>query len=486
MNLDSKFNVFSNFLWRFSERILSKALMVFVTIILARLLEPSVFGVVALITVFTSIMQVFIDSGLGSALIQKKDADDLDFSSVFFFNMVICLVLYMGMYVAAPFIANFYRMTELTPVIRIISLILVISGVRNIQQAYVSRYLLFKNFFYATLGGTISGAIIGIWMAYEGYGVWAIVIQSLLTEAIGTIILWYSVAWRPKLIFSLQRLKGLLSYGWKLLVSSLIATGYQDLTSLIIGKLYTPSDLAFYERGRHFPQFITANIDTSINNVLFPAMSAQQDDRERMRSMTRRAISTSTYLIMPLMMLLAVCAEPIVRLVLTEKWLPCVFFMRIYCFSLAFLPIHTTNLNAIKALGRSDLFLKLEIIKKIVGLLALYATMYISVKAMALSLLVTTFTSQIINSWPNRKLLDYHYLDQVKDMLPQIILSCLMGIIVYCVQFLHWNDWLTLFVQAIIGAFIYIFASWLLQIESFKYLLGIVKVISRNNKTFQK
>lgn len=475
MDLINRNKIFSNLIWRFLERIGSQGLLALVTILLARLLSPSVFGTVALTMVFITILQVFIDSGMGNALIQKKNADDLDFSSVFFFNIFVCLVLYIGLFLSAPHIASFYKMPDLVMVIRILSLILIVSGVRNIQQAYVSRYLLFKKFFYATIGGTISGAVIGIWMAYAGYGIWALVVQNLLTAFVGTIILWYVVDWRPKMIFSFQRLKGLFSYGWKLLVSALLDTGYNNLTSLVIGKLYTPANLAFYERGCQFPQFIVSNINTAIDSILLPVMSAQQDDRERVRSMTRRAIKISTYLIMPIMMCLAVCAEPIVRLVLTEKWLPCVFFLRIFCFVFAFWPVHTANLNAIKALGRSDLFLKLEIIKKTVGLIALFSTMYISVEAMAISVIITSVLGQIINSWPNQKLLDYSYLDQVKDMLPQMALSCVMGVIIFCVYFLQWNDWQTLAFQILLGFSVYYLGSRLFCFDSFTYIKSIIR-----------
>lgn len=480
MNAFSKSQVFSSFLWRFLERITSQALMVFVTIILARLLAPSVFGVVALITVFTSVMQVFIDSGLGNALVQKKDADDLDFSSVFFFNILICLLLYMGMFIAAPFISAFYKTPELVSAIRVLSLTLIISGVRNIQQAYVSRHLLFKKFFKATLAGTLGGAVVGIWMAYAGYGIWALIAQNVLTAALGTAVLWCTVTWRPQLIISLKRLRSLFSYGWKILASALLETGYSNFSSLVIGKLYSPADLAFLDRGKQFPNLIVNNVNAAIDSVLFPAMSAQQDDRERIRSMTRRAIRTSTYLMMPVMMGLAVCAEPLVRLLLTEKWMPCVFFLRIFCFTFAFWPIHTANLSAIKALGRSDLFLKLEIVKKAVGLIALCSTMFISVEAIALSYLFTSLIHQFINSWPNRKLLNYYYLDQVKDMAPQIILSCVMGVILYSVHFLHWDDWLTLLVQIPLGAVLYLFGSWRFHIDSFEYVVDIAKGFLNN------
>lgn len=478
----NKKSITSNMLWRFLERSGAQGVTFVVSIVLARLLDPAVYGVVALVTVFTAMMQVFVDSGMGNALIQKKDADDLDFSSVFYFNLLICSVLYVGMFFAAPLIAAFYGMPELIPLVRVMSLILIISGVKNIQQAYVSRHLLFKKFFYATLGGTIAAAVVGIWMAWRGYGVWALVAQHLLNALVDTVILWITVKWRPKRMFSFERLKGLLSFGWKLLASSLLDTIYRELRQLIIGKLYTSADLAFYNKGTQFPKLIVSNINSSIDSVLLPTMSKEQEDRARVRSMTRRAIKTSSYLMMPLMMGLAVCAEPLVRILITEKWLPSVFFMRIFCFTYAFYPIHTANLNAIKAMGRSDLFLKLEIIKKAVGLIALLSTMFISVKAMAMVLPLTSVLSQVINSWPNRKLLGYHYRDQLRDMLPQIGLSCFMGAVVYCVTFLHLNDWLTLLLQVPLGAVIYIAGSRLLHLDSFDYVLGIAKSYLKKRK----
>lgn len=467
--------VFSSFFWRFLERTGAQGVTFFVSIVLARLLDPSVYGVVALVTVFTTIMQVFVDSGMGNALIQKKDSDDLDYSSVFYFNLTVCVALYVLMFLAAPHIAAFYEIPELTSLVRVMSLTLIISGVKNIQQAYVSRHMLFRKFFFATLGGTIGAAMIGIWMAWKGYGVWALVVQNLFNTLVDTTILWITVKWRPKLMFSFQRLKALFSYGWKLLLSALLDTGYRDLRQLIIGKLYTSSDLAFYNRGSQFPKLIVTNINTSIDSVLLPTMSAEQDNRSRVRDMTRRAIKTSSYLMMPMMMGLAVCAEPVVRLILTEKWLPSVFFLRVFCFSYAFYPIHTANLNAIKAMGRSDLFLKLEIVKKVIGLTVMVLTMFIGVKAMALSSIFVSIVSQVINSWPNRKLMNYHYGDQLRDMLPQIGLSCLMGATVYCVTFLRLNDCLTLFLQIPLGAIIYIAGSMLFHIESFEYVLKIVR-----------
>jgi O-antigen repeat unit transporter len=468
-------NIVSNFIWRFAERCGAQLVSFVVSIVLARILAPEDYGTIALVTVFTAILQVFVDSGLGTALIQKKDADDLDFSSVFYFNFSMCLVLYAVMFIVAPYIAIFYEDMTLTSVIRVLSLTIVISGVKGIQQAYVSRNMLFKRFFFSTIGGTIFSAFLGIGLAFSGCGVWALVAQQLSNTMIDTLILWITVKWKPKKEFSWKRLRTLFSYGWKLLVSSLLDTVYNNLRNLIIGKMYSSADLAYYNQGDKFPKIIVTNINTSIDSVLLPTMSNEQDDRNRIKSMTRRAIKTSIYVMAPLMMGLAFCAESIVELVLTDKWLPCVPFLRLFCITYMFWPVHTANLNAIKAMGRSDWFLKVEIVKKIVGLFFLLSSMWFGVMAIAYSLLLSSILSQIINAWPNRQLLGYGYLEQVRDFAPGILLAIGMGICVYFIGFLPLPTIVTLLIQIIIGAVIYIGASALLKLEEFEYILGMVK-----------
>lgn len=468
-------SVISNFIWRFLERTGAQIVAFVVQIVLARILEPSAYGTVALITVFTAILQVFVDSGLGSSLIQKKDADDLDYSTVFYTNMFICIVLYIGLFFCAPIIAEFYNDMTLVPYIRVLGITILISGVKGIQQSYVSKNMIFRKFFFATLGGTITAGVVGIAMAYAGFGIWALVAQQIINLTIDTLILWITVKWRPKLMFSFKRLKGLFSFGWKLFVSALLEEVYTDLRSLLIGKVYTSADLGYYNRGDQFPKLIVTNVNTSINSVLFPAMSKIQDDKYAVKSMTRRSMKTSTYIMAPLLMGLAACGKSVISILLTDKWMPAYPFMVIFCITSMFFPIHTANLNAIKAMGRSDLFLKLEIIKKIVGLLALVLTIKISVMAMAYSLLVTSVLSQIINSWPNKKLMNYSYLEQLKDILPGIGLAAFMGVCVYCINFLHLNMWLTLIVQVPLGAIIYIGLSALFKLEAFTYLINMIK-----------
>lgn len=482
-----KKRIVSSLVWRFAERCGAQGVAFVVSIVLARILEPSAYGTIALITVFTAILQVFVDSGLGNALIQKKDADNLDFSTVFFTNITVCTILYIFICFSAPLISSFYRQPELTPYIRVLSLTVLISGVKNVQQAYVSKHLLFKKFFFSTLGGTIIAGAVGVIMAYTGFGVWALVAQQVVNLSIDTAILWITVKWRPNRQFSFTRLKSLFSFGWKLLASALLDTVYNDLRQLVIGKLYSSSDLAYYNQGEKFPKLVVTNINSSIDSVLLPTLASEQDNRERVKAMMRRSIKTSVYIMAPMMMGLAFVAEPLVILILTEKWLPCVPFLRIFCINYMFWPIHTANLNAIKAMGRSDLFLKLEIVKKMVGFSLLLGTMRFGVMAMAYSLLISSVLSQIINSWPNRKLLNYGYLEQMRDILPGIVLAVFMGICISFVALLDFPVIITLGIQVILGIGIYIGGSAVLKLDSFEYLWGITTgYLKKENRGRQK
>lgn len=471
--------IFSNFIWRFAERCGAQLVAFIVSVILARMLVPEAYGIVALLTVFTSILQVFVDSGLGNALIQKKDADELDFSTVFYTNIAFCLILYILLFLCAPLIAAFYKDSSLTQMIRVLGITVIVSGVKNVQQAYVSRNMIFRKFFFATLGGTITAACVGIAMAVSGYGAWALVAQQVVNVTIDTVILWITVKWRPQEGFSLKRLKSLFSFGWKLLVSALIDIGYNNLRQLIIGRMYSSADLAYYNRGKQFPSFIVANINSSIDSVLFPTMASVQDNRQNVKDMTRRAIKVSVYVMAPLMMGLAFTADFVVKLSLTQKWLACVPYLRIFCINFMFYPIHTANLNAMKAMGRSDLFLKLEIIKKCVGMALLLSTTWFGPMAMAYSLLFSSVISQIINTWPNRELLEYGYLEQLRDITPCILLAVGMGMAVWFISLVGLPIAATFFIQVVLGAAIYIAGSAIFRIDAFLYLMDILKSYRR-------
>lgn len=478
---DSKV-VVTNFIWNLMERWGAQGVTFIVSIILARLLEPSVYGIVALATVFTAILGVFIDSGLGSALVQKKDADDKDFSTVFFFNITMCSVLYIIVFFLAPLIASFYKMPELTPVVRVSSLTLIISGFKNILISVIQRNLKFKKFFFATLGGTIGAAVVGITMAFLGFGVWALIAQSLFNSSVDTIILWITVGWRPKKYFSFARLKVLLPFGVRMLGTTLIGTLYLKLRDLIIGKKYSATDLAYYTKGSGWPNLLFVNIGGAVDSVMFPVMSRAQDDLLLVRNIMSRTIRINTYVVFPLLVGLALCAEPAVSIILTPKWLPIVEYMRIFCFTSACDAVHNTQINMIRSIGKSKLYLRLDIIKKVIGFSILLIAMTISVKAIAYSLMLTKIIELSINIVIVKKILSYPINEQIKDVSMNVLLCVLMAIPLVLISFFSMPDFVKILVEILVGVSVYLIASKVLKVESYQTVKGVLKKIIKRKK----
>ena len=470
-----KTTVLSNMMWKFGERIIAQTVAFVVSLVLARILLPSDYGVVAMLNVFIIIANTFATSGIGASLIQKKDADHLDFSSMFYVSIVFSAVLYLILFVAAPYIAEFYHQPLLCSVLRGLALKLPIASITCVQQAYVARHMIFKKFFWATLGGTIVSAVVGIGMAMNGFGAWALVAQQLTNAIIDMTILFLTVNWRPRWEFSFSRAKRLYSYGWKLLLSSLLHNVYVQLKQLFVGRVYTSADLAYMNRGEHFPGLIITNINASLDSVLFPAMSQKQNEPEQLKQVVRRSIKTSSFVIWPLMVGLAVIAEPLIRLLITDKWLPAVPFLRISCLVQAFLPIHTANLQAIKAKGRSDIFLKLEIAKKTFGIAAIIIAVRISVMAVAYAVLIQTIFAAVLNTYPNTKLLGYKYHEQIRDLLPSMSLAAVTGVLVYFMNYIPVPDLLKMIMQVIVGGVVYIGLALMFRIDSIAYILDTVK-----------
>ena len=474
--------VLSNFVWRFLERVGAQGVTFIVSLFLARILSPEDYGTVSLILVITAVLQVFVDSGLGCALIQKKDPDDLDYSSVFFFNIFICLILYGLLFVTAPFISTFYKKPSMTPQIRVLGLVLIISGVKNILIAYISKHMQFRKFFFATLAGTIGAGIIGIVLAIRGYGVWAIIYQNLFNQFIDTVILWLSIKWKPKVAFSIERLKSLLGFGSKMLFSSLLETVYGKCRELVIGKKYTSADLAFYNKGNELPYDFTLAVSTSIDGVLFPVMSEAQNDLGRVKQILRQSIKVGVFFVAPIMVGFSACAETIVRLLYSAKWDSCIPYFRIFSIGFVGYPIIMSNMNAIKAQGRSDIFFKVKVIEKIIGILLILITFSISVKALAYGAIISYLTSAFITSYPNRKYLGYTYTEMLCDVGPELVLAFLMGIAVYSVQFLNLSQTLTICIQIPLGVLIYWIGAKLLNLNAYTFSISLLRNIKNKGR----
>ena len=476
-NLKNK--VVSGLFWTFGERMMTQGVSFVLSIILARLLMPNEFGVVALILVFINLANVFVSQGIGESLIQKKNANETDFSTIFYCSLGISIFLYVLLFLLAPLIANFYDNSELVWILRILALVIPVSSIRTIQEAYVSKKMIFKKFFFSNFAGTLVSGLLGILMAYYGFGMWALVVQYLINTVVGTIVLFFTVQWRPRLLFSISSAKELMGFGWKLMAANFINIVYNESRGLIIGKNYTMADLAYFNRGNQLPGLIISNINTTISSVVFPVMTEVNDDISRLKTVTRRAMKITAYLVFPLMIGLMSVANPLILVLLTEKWLLVVPFLQICCIYWLFQPVQTANWQAIKALGRSDLLMNLEILKKVIGLSILLLSMNISVYAIALSNAIFAGISMIINMIPNKKLINYSMTEQFRDLTPPLLLSIAMGGIIYTISWISFPVIITLVLQIVSGGIIYIGASYLFQLESFVYLSNmIIKKIS--------
>lgn len=472
----------ANMLWRFAERCGAQGVSFIVSVILARLLLPEEYGVISLITVFTAILNLFMDSGFKNALIQKKDADQIDFSTVFYFNVFMGVALYLVMYAAAPAISRFYDKGYIVPYIRVLSLTLVLGGINGVQTAVVAKRMEFKRFFFSTLGGTLSSAVVGVWMAYRGWGVWALIAQNLINQTIDTTILWMTVGWRPSLVFSFRRLRPLFRYGSKLLGSSLLSSLTTNLSSLVIGKVYSPDLLAYYDKGRRIPSLVIENLQTSVQSVLFPVIAERQDDPAQVKKILKRSFTTAGYCIFPCMTGIAVCAEPLVRLLYTESWISMVPYLQIWCFIFSFYLLHTADLQVIQALGRSDVILKIECIKQALSLVGILVTIPFGVLAMMGAMAVVTVISLYINAAPNRILVGYGWKERFQDLAPIALLCAAMGIVVRLVGLLPLSDLPLLAVQIGCGAGFYFGCSWVFRMESFYHTVEIVKGMLHKGK----
>lgn len=465
----------SGFLYKMMERVGALGVNFVVSIILARLLVPQEYGLVALALVLITILDVFVTHGFGNSLIADKDSDAVDFSTCFYFGIVLSWLVYAGVFFAAPACAAYFKNPALAPVLRVMALRIPIAAVNSVQHAWVSKHMMFRKFFVSTSIGTVLSGILAVAMAYRGWGVWALVAQYLGNVVCDTVCLWITVGWRPIRAFSFRRLAKIYDYGWKILVVGLIDTVYGRMRSLVIGRKFTAGDLAYYNNGNHFPLFTMSILEPTINSVLFPALAQCRDDRDMMRAMTRRMIGVSTYLVFPVMIALIAVAKPLVLVLLTEKWLPSVVFLQIGCLAYMVRPLQFINNCVIKASGRSGLLLKLDILKKSIGLAVLFGSIRYGVVGVALSAVVFNLAATAINIAPNRTILAYGYAAQFWDIAKSALLALAMGAGMFALSFLGLRPLPLLCLQCAFGAAFYAAGSVVTRNENFAYALDMLR-----------
>ena len=465
--------------WKFSERFAAKIVSLVVSIILARLLTPDDYSVVGIVSIFFVFANVFISGGFNTALIQKKEVDIEDYSSVLYLSMFIAFIMYSTLFFSAPFISRVYQQEILVSVIRIMGLSLFINAFKSVLCAYVSRNLQFKKFFFATIGGTVISAVIGISMAWNGFGPWALVAQQMVNSIIDTLILFFTTKFRLVLKLSFSKLKMLFQYGWKIFVASVISVIYDEVNPLVIGLKYSGADLAFYTKGRSFPHLINTTLGDTFSAVLFPVMSKVQDNKEALLKYTRRFLSVSSFVIFPAMIGFLAVADNFIMVLLTEKWLPASIYIRIFCFVFMLNIIQKGNLEVIRASGRSDLLLIMEIIKKslyfiVIGLFLIFTD---TPEMLAVACGVNTLIATLVNTFPNRKIIGYSYRAQVMDLLPNFVTAIIMGICVFYIGYLAIDNLLCLILQIISGCIIYVTLNVIIKNPTFFYYIETIRTL---------
>ncbi len=471
----------NSMLWSFLERFSSQGISTVISIILARIILPAEYGIIAAVTIFISVATVFVTGGFGAALIQKKDADELDFSSMFFFNAAFSVSLYCIIYVTAPFLVRIlndtYDYETLTLVLRVLGIGIVFSSFNSFYRSKWMKELQFKKIFIVSFTGTVVSAGVGLGMAFAGWGVWALIVQNLLSYIVNTILFVALSKWHPRWMFSFARLKPLLFYGGKIMCSSLLTTIYADVNSLVIGNQYDAKDLAYYSKGVSYPKLIVANIMSAINTALFPAM-VKMKTQEEMKDCIRTFNKLSTFIICPLMFGLAAVAPTFISLLLTDKWLPCVVFLQLSCLNYVLQPMGLANIQYWKASGRATLYLVADIVKKIVGISFLVLAMCFvgSVESIIVAEVLASFVGMVINITPSAKFINYSFWEQIKDVCAQFLLSCVMFALVWGLGMV-WNGALLgkLATQILLGAFVYIAGAWIMKMAEFTQVSNILK-----------
>jgi len=460
----------SGFVWQFSLNFFRQLFSFIVTVILARCLTPDDYGVVALAGMFNVLVGIFVSGSMGTALIQKKDADELDFNTVFYSSLFMSFIIYVVVYLSSTYVADIYHNKMICPVMRVMALSMPIGALAMVQNAVISRNMEFKKFFKASLFGQIIAAIAGIVMAYNGFGPWALVAQTMIDSITNTFVMFHLVTWHPKLMYSFERFKRLFSFAWKKTAASFIGTFCSQLKGYLIGGKYTASDLAYFNRGEGLPLMFANNISGTIDAVLFPALSKVNDDYTAVRKGMRRSMMTYSYLLTPIFIGLASVSDRIIPLVYGNQWQPAVPFMQVSCLSCIVGILSGANLQALTVIGRTDQVLKLEMYKKPIMIIILFAAVFISPLAIAIGMLLYSFYVLCINTIPNKRLLDYSLLDQIKDVKDGIILSLVMGIIVSLMGSIITDIYVALFLQIIFGVLFYILLSHILKLEAYEYV----------------
>jgi len=465
--------------WTFIQQFGVQGIGFVVSIILARLLEPKEFGLIAMITVFIGIGNALLNAGLGSSLIRSKKVDEEDYATVFYFNLVVSILVYIITYIAAPYIANFYNQPILTKLVRWLILTFVINAFAIIQQTRLTKLMDFKTQTLVAIPSLLIGGIVGISMAYLQFGVWSLIAFNLIKTLASTLQLWFYTKWKPLLKFNIEKFKIHFNFGYKLTLSSILDTLFTNIYNIIIGKFFPIAEVGFYQRANSLQMYPVGMISAIMGKVTYPLFAQIQDDNTRLKSVYKKILQMNIFILAPLLIVAGVLAEPIFRFLFTEKWLPAVPYFRILLLTGILYPIHSFNLSILNIKGRSDLFLKLEIIKKILVIIVIVISIKYGILGLLYGRVISSILAFFINTHYSGKFINYTALEQIKDILPIFSLSILIGVIVFIFDFYTKNifnsDFLRLAINTTIASVIYVSLSYLLKLDSFTEIIHIIK-----------
>ncbi|KPP97294.1 MAG: Mop flippase family exporter [Bacteroidetes bacterium HLUCCA01] len=481
MSLTNK--TLGGFIWAFLERFGTQVLQIVVFIILARILSPDAFGLMGMLAVFIAVSQSITDSGFGQALIQKKDTDEIDYSSVFYMNMGVSIGMYLILFVSAPYISAFYNEPELTNLVRVLGLRFILSAFSLVQIARLTKGVEFKKLMLAKVPSTLLGGIAGIVGAYTGLGVWSLVLLQLVDTAAYSIQVWIQSQWYPQKVFQWNRVKQLFDFGGKMMLESVLSTIYKNISELVIGRYFSTAQVGFYTQANKFKQLPVKNISSALDRVTFPVLSDIQNDDKRLKIAYKKIVRQVFFIITPIMIGAIVLAEPLFRVVLTEKWLPAVPYFQWLCVSGILYPVQAYNLNILKVKGRSDLFLYLGFVKKAIGITGIFIFIQYSVLALVMFRAVNSFLAYYINSYYSGKFINYGMFEQIKDIWRFWAISALAGGTVwYITHLLSLNDYLEITIGLVVGFTIYMVMTYLFERPIIKYSLDTISKFKASNK----
>jgi O-antigen/teichoic acid export membrane protein len=482
MSNSSSNSIAGGMFWAFGERILAQLVSTVVGIVLARILSPDEYGIISIVMIFINICNVFVTSGFGTALVRKINVDAEDYDTAFTMSFILSLILYALLFVSAPYIAAVYDNEVLSPVLRVLGLKIIISSLSNIQQAHVQREMAFRKFFFATITGTVLSCGVGLVMAFMGYGVWALVFQYLTNTVVDAIFLSLVSGWNPRLRFFAAKAKEIFSFGWKVLGANLISTAENDIRSLIVGYKFGSAELAFFDQGKKYPSLLITNINSAVGKVMLPALAKEQENKEQYKRMLRKTVSMEMYLLTPFMLGFLAVAEGFVHVVLTDKWLAAVPFIQIFCIAYLTRPMETTFHQSLLALGRSGLVMAIITVINVVAVISVLVAVFVfeSVLMIAVLYLLTTLVSLACFMAASHFVVGYTIKEQLKDILPSIAIGAIMCLAVSMVGKLQMGELLSLLLQVLTGALVYILLSAIFKLEQYAQLKK--KLLSRRKK----